>query len=748
MGVLMMTLEASHAQAASAGGVLTLLERALASVPAALLSSKGPRMAGVIVAVSNLHVDQPQVVRPALSCARRLLLSLPPRSADATKLWRWLLEFVAHSHPKVRQRGQATATEVLREAAAAADSPAAAARRAHLSSVAAAHVEARLSSPSLKDLQPILFLLHFLHSAIGLLAPAEAAAVAAAVLKLPSLGHPLITSSALDLLHTAAAPAEASTGDGATSPSCALPAPALGVVIQGLLAAADAAGSSAKAGAVEGPALRAALSAATSLCAADPSAGGSHLAPLASAMLEALLHAHVGTQAPSRPAGRGKGGGKGGRGCGKGGRGGAGDEPAPPATLGVLEPRHLSVLVTGCVDTKTDAPAAAALAAALADGLAPRYLPLWRPVLEACGELFSALGERATPAADRLLRTMGGLYSDHKRLGEARGTLMASIGLAARAIGPQEFVGLLPIRVSTSVDGEDTSWLLTVLRGHCGSRATLGFFSSYFMPLQAWLLNRAAELATEARHVEQKNLHNLFEQVRVSRAGGDTFPTRSQPPPVHPSLPLTTRGLRCGRCFPDFAHRLPTPRPPSQAWPRRSARRCRSGPSCGRPSCRAWWRSSCGSARCARWSLATAAGSTWCSLQLPPPRSRPSAPTPRTSCRCSSTCIRRSRPSGASRSRRPSPPTPRPRRRPCWPASSSRSCGSCSRRRQIPTGRRWDRPRTAQHARRTRAWRRLACPFRPPCPPLPTPLARLLGTDETSHDGHPSHFFGEADARV
>jgi len=539
MGVLMMSLEASHAQASAAGGVLTLLERALAAVPAALLSTKGARIAEVLVTVSNMHVDQPSVVRPALSCARRILLALPPKSSEAAKLWRWLLEFATHAHPKVRQRGQATCVEVLRDSADSAEgadaASAAAARRLHLSLVAAKFVESKLARPSLKELQPALYLLHFLGSAVNLLAPSDAACVAAALLQLPSLGHPLITKSALELLQAACAPEGASAGAGGQSSGCALPASALAAIIDALLSSVAAggaavAGSSAKAAAaaaaMEGPTLRAALAAATSLSAADASLGSARLAPLASAMLESLLHSHSnggGPKAGAPPAGKGKGrGGKGvgggpnpragGRGGGKG-KGAEPEEAAPSTPLDALQTQHLSALVTGCVSKHTEPAAAAALAATLAGGLAPRYLPLWRPVLEASGELFSALAEGATPACDLLLTTMKSLFSDHKRLTDSRGTLMASLGLAARALGPQRFLPILPIKISTSDGGDDTSWLLPVLRNHLGPRATLGFFNSYFVPLQGWLLSRSAELAADERQIEAKNLHNLYEQV-------------------------------------------------------------------------------------------------------------------------------------------------------------------------------------------------------------------------------------------
>merc|ERR1712216_383003 len=43
--------------------------------------------------------------------------------------------------------------------------------------------------------------------------------------------------------------------------------------------------------------------------------------------------------------------------------------------------------------------------------------------------------------------------------------------------------------------------------------AQLAFFRTHFLPLQQWLLARAAALHSEGRTVEEKNLRNRFEQV-------------------------------------------------------------------------------------------------------------------------------------------------------------------------------------------------------------------------------------------
>ena len=157
------------------GGVLKLLERTLGQVPKRLLVSKAAQIAEVIVRVANAHVEQPAVLKPALGCVQCLLAAQPEGaapSADAAKLFRWLLEFTHHSSPKVRQRGQQASVEALSGGGAA------------LSAAAAKFVETRLAATRAKDVQPSLFLLNFVKSALPLLQPAGAGTVVQAVVRL------------------------------------------------------------------------------------------------------------------------------------------------------------------------------------------------------------------------------------------------------------------------------------------------------------------------------------------------------------------------------------------------------------------------------------------------------------------------------------------------------------------------------------------------------------------------------------
>ena len=191
LGALMTSLEAQgDTDPAVYAGIMTLLERALAHVPRAVLLSKGPRIASALVGVANRHAEHAPVLRGALSCVLRLLASQPagaPITADTLKLFRWLLEFVVHPSPKVRSRGQQACTSAIEHTPA-------------LSDAAARFVEERLAAAALRDVQPALYVLNFVRAALGAFESRPLSTAIQAVLRLPSLGHPMLCRGATQVL--------------------------------------------------------------------------------------------------------------------------------------------------------------------------------------------------------------------------------------------------------------------------------------------------------------------------------------------------------------------------------------------------------------------------------------------------------------------------------------------------------------------------------------------------------------------
>ncbi len=529
MGALMMSLQAEgNTEPAVLAGVLTLLDRTLSLVPRAVLSSKAARISTALVSVASQHAEHPPVLKGVLDCVVHVLGVLGGASsgaaptADALKLFRWLLEFVTHPSPKVRARGQRACCAALEASRA-------------LSAAASRFVETRLASAVAKDVQPALHVLNFLRPALGSFEPAPLASTTQALLRLPSLGHPLLTRSTAELLASACSHSEPP-----------LPSSVLLAIIDQLLRHAGSETrprkTAAHANADDGV-LRACAAAATALAPLDAAACHTRLPGLCTAALEGLWR----QQAEGGEA-----------------EGGGGSADA-------LTAAELRELIDSCVTPAMDPAQASALAAALRDGLTPRYMPLWEGVLEACGALFRGLGAAAHPPCGELLTAMSAMYSV-KTLGSARPALLASLGLAAKAVGPETFIGVLPIKVSTTAGAEDTSWLLSVLRGHVGN-ASLAHFGSYFLPLTRWLAERGAALREEGRQVEARNLMNLHEQVwallpgycSCARDVADALPSVAKPmgvainemPEVRPhvlqSLTLLVMTARSRKAAPDAA---------------------------------------------------------------------------------------------------------------------------------------------------------------------------------------------------
>ena len=109
-----------------------------------------------MVGAAGAHAEHAPVLKPSLLCAHRLLLALVSPSGelgpDAPRLFQWMLEHVQHSNPKVRHRAHQLCVEAIGAAAP-------------LSGAVVRFVEGRLGAPLLKDVQPALFLLHFLKQA-------------------------------------------------------------------------------------------------------------------------------------------------------------------------------------------------------------------------------------------------------------------------------------------------------------------------------------------------------------------------------------------------------------------------------------------------------------------------------------------------------------------------------------------------------------------------------------------------------
>lgn len=500
LGVILMTVQAEGETAppALSAGMLALLERALSVdvVPRPLLLSKSPQIAASLVGISNAHSENVPVLAAALACAARLLTvaATPPQALgqDALKLFQWMLAFVVHPSAQVRGKGQYVCRTALEECPA-------------LSEGAARFIDAQLAAAaSRKDVQLALHLLGFLRSALTSLEPGPLTTVANAIMRHPSNGggsrqHPLLSKATSKVLVALCDSDRAPTGllraimDKPMQPT-ASPDPG---------------------------ALRAAAAAAAALLSMDASACYARLPMLCMAWVRGLMRQQSeGTSGSSKQASA------------TGSGANADDESESD---GALAPSELNELIEACVRPSMAREHAQAMAATLLEALGPLFSSQRKVVLEACAVLITRLAQAASPVCDALLRAIADLYTDPGP-GSNRGHVLASLAQAAKAIGPEKFVSLMPIRISTD-GGEDTSWLLSALRNSIGN-AKLAFFASYFIPLASWLEARSIQMKDDQREVEARNLQNLYEQVWALLPG---FCACS--PDVAEALPSIAKGL-------------------------------------------------------------------------------------------------------------------------------------------------------------------------------------------------------------
>ena len=471
-GVFLMTMQADGekvTQAVSAA-MLALLERAMSSeqVPQRLLLSKGPQIASSLVGVANAHAESVQVLSSALACAARLLsaasVTKQAPTPDTLKLFNWMLAFVVHPSPQVRGKGQTTCRAALEQ-------------RPALSDTASRFVDAQLGAAAArKDVELALHLLGFVRSALSAFEPAPLGIVANAIMRQPASQqrqHPVLSKACAKVLVALCNSTDAP------------PAVLVAIADRPLRPTASP----------DPGALVAAAAATSALIDVDAAKCHARLAPLTTAWVRGLMGQRGdATGGSSRDA--------------DGSAADLADENAE--NDGTLSPGGLREALEASVRPSMAAEHVAALASALIDLLAPVHASQRKTVLEASAALVVGLGPAASPACDTLLQTMSRLYTDAVP-GANRGHVLASLGQAAKSIGPEKFVNLMPIRVSTD-GGEDTSWLLSALRNSVGN-ARLGFFGSYFLPLASWLEARSLQMREEAREVEARNLQNLQEQV-------------------------------------------------------------------------------------------------------------------------------------------------------------------------------------------------------------------------------------------
>ena len=456
--------------------MLTVLATALEHAPPAPVLSRLPATAKVLMSAGRAAQESPPALRGVVRCIGLLVSTLRAAPSDQAVMDNWehcvkpfaaLSNLCVDGRPKVRKQASASVAEALR---ALRDTPAADPAGHAFAAVAVKSLRAPgKAARELADMhgaagakaaeqraqaaaEESLHLLGALKRIIGELREPAAGEVAGAVVSLLDLAEPMLTQHACDVLVSLFAQTGASATVAAANAAAALAnsggfgatqtQPETNPVAAATAAAAISPLASAAASeAARRPTLavsltRAHAAAVRRLHELDPADAGARAVPLACHELVKMLNAvHEGVAMEAASC--------------------------------------LSTFVTRCVDANMvregikavaaaraqgrDAPArpppVIGVATALKQSLGFRYRAAWPVALPVVAQAFDRLGAAAGPILGRCLEALGEMGAHAEGL-QCRAQLSACLSAAVRALGPEQVLAVLPLRLEEGINAE------------------------------------------------------------------------------------------------------------------------------------------------------------------------------------------------------------------------------------------------------------------------------------------------------
>ena len=145
------------------------------------------------------------------------------------------------------------------------------------------------------------------------------------------------------------------------------------------------------------------------------------------------------------------------------------------------------------------------------DLLSVKYQSAWMEVFKVLSALFEALKWRSSPMLNEVIRTIGELRNNDSFNGKAEADVV--LGKAIEAIGPAEFLQLLPLNLATQQPGQPIrGWLLPILRDHT-INTNLSHFRSEFVPLSESMFKRFIDQREGAKTPVMKTYEIVTQQI-------------------------------------------------------------------------------------------------------------------------------------------------------------------------------------------------------------------------------------------
>ncbi|CAM6087178.1 unnamed protein product [Calypogeia fissa] len=133
-----------------------------------------------------------------------------------------------------------------------------------------------------------------------------------------------------------------------------------------------------------------------------------------------------------------------------------------------------------------------------------QYSPAWDMSLHVISALFDKLGASSYVLLASTVKTLGDLQALPDQDLTCRKQLHKTLGAALGAMGPDQFLALLPLDMDKSDLGSSRIWLLPILKQHMVG-ARLGFFADHLLPLANQLRKRAGKLTADGKPIAARN---------------------------------------------------------------------------------------------------------------------------------------------------------------------------------------------------------------------------------------------------
>eukprot|EP01135_Chromosphaera_perkinsii_P005543 Nk52_evm92s352 gene=Nk52_evmTU92s352 len=175
------------------------------------------------------------------------------------------------------------------------------------------------------------------------------------------------------------------------------------------------------------------------------------------------------------------------------------------------------LLVNECVqNAENESCPLAVITEILKSGLTYRYQSNWDQILNIVAAYFKSLGYNAGVFIEPLLVVLDSVYASNAQYLKAWNE---AVGAAMYALGPEQFLNILPLDIDTSevLSEFPRGWILLILRDYTYN-ADLGFFFTYMLPLSEQINDSVRDLKESGRELEAKTYEVLYNQV------WDSFP--------------------------------------------------------------------------------------------------------------------------------------------------------------------------------------------------------------------------------